>query len=152
MSRGKNLQEMENAVTRGAKPAEPSQLAGASYEDLGGPTPENYRPDDDSAKLNVGSTGDGAYSKNLASVKGVMAKSQNEEVEAEEEEVIEEEEVVDETAEVVAEEEEVTEEEVTELPEITDEVDIEDDVNALSVDRNYPKSLEKKPRQFLRQL
>ncbi len=131
MSRGKNLQEMENAVTRGAKPAEPSQLAGASYEDLGGPTPENYRPDDDSAKLNVGSTGDGAYSKNLASVKGVMAKSQNEEAEAEEEEVIAEDEAVDETAEVVAEEEEVTEEEVTELPEITDEVDIEDDVNAL---------------------
>ena len=130
MSRGKNLQEMENAVTRGAKPAEPSQLAGASYEDLGGPTPENYRPDDDSAKLNVGSTGDGAYSKNLASVKGVMAKSQNEEVKAEEEEVIAEDEAVDETAEVVA-EEEVTEEEVTELPEITDEVDIDDDVNAL---------------------
>ena len=22
-----------------------------SYEDLGGPTPENYKPDDDSAKL-----------------------------------------------------------------------------------------------------
>ena len=22
-----------------------------SYEDLGGPTPENYRPDDDSAKV-----------------------------------------------------------------------------------------------------
>ena len=120
---------MENAVTAGAKPAEPSQLAGASYEDLGGPTPENYRPDDDSAKLKVGGTGDGAYSKNLASVKGVMAKSQNEEAETEEE-VIAEDEAVDETAEVVA-EEEVTEEEVTELPEITDEVDIEDDVNAL---------------------
>ena len=129
MSRGKNLQEMENAVTAGAKPAEPSQLAGASYEDLGGPTPENYRPDDDSAKLKVGGTGDGAYSKNLASVKGVMAKSQNEEAETEEE-VIAEDEAVDETAEVVA-EEEVTEEEVTELPEITDEVDIDDDVNAL---------------------
>ena len=120
---------MENAVTAGAKPAEPSQLAGASYEDLGGPTPENYRPDDDSAKLKVGGTGDGAYSKNLASVKGVMAKSQNEEAETEEE-VIAEDEAVDETAEVVA-EEEVTEEEVTELPEITDEVDIDDDVNAL---------------------
>ena len=131
MSRGKNLQEMENAVTAGAKPAEPMQtMAGVSYEDLGGPTPENYRPDDDSAKLKVGGTGDGAYSKNLASVKGVMAKSQNEEVKAEEEEVIAEDEAVDETAEVVA-EEEVTEEEVTELPEITDEVDIDDDVNAL---------------------
>ena len=37
MSRGKNLQEMENAVTKGAKPAEPMQtMAGVSYEDLGG--------------------------------------------------------------------------------------------------------------------
>ena len=52
MSRKRNLQEMENAVTRGAAPAEPMQtMAGVSYEDLGGPTPENYRPDDDSAKL-----------------------------------------------------------------------------------------------------
>ena len=33
---------MENAVTKGAKPAEPMQtMAGVSYEDLGGPTPEN---------------------------------------------------------------------------------------------------------------
>ena len=38
MSRGKNLQEMENAVTKGAKPAEPMQtMAGVSYEALGGP-------------------------------------------------------------------------------------------------------------------
>ena len=52
MSRGKNLQEMENAVTKGAAPAEPMQtMAGVSYEDLGGPTPENNKPDDDSNKL-----------------------------------------------------------------------------------------------------
>jgi len=66
MSRGKNLQEMEvgttqskTAVNAGAKPAEampklaPGAVAGqtGSYEDLGGPTPENYRSDDDSAKL-----------------------------------------------------------------------------------------------------
>ena len=64
MSRGKKLQEMEvktqqskTAVNSGAKPADPmptmadpgTQLA--SVEDLGGPTPENYKPDDDSAKL-----------------------------------------------------------------------------------------------------
>ena len=63
MSRGKKLQEMEvktqqsrTAVNAGAKPADPmpkmadpgTQLA--SVEDLGGPTPENYKPDDDSAK------------------------------------------------------------------------------------------------------
>ena len=125
MSRGKNLQEMENAVTKGAAPAEPMQsMAGVSYEDLGGPTPENNRPDDDSNKLKD-PAGEGSYAANLKSVKGVMTKK--EEVETEEEVVAE-----DQTSEeeVVA-EEEVTEEEVTELPEITDEVDIDDDVNAL---------------------
>jgi len=128
MSRGKNLQEMENAVTKGAAPAEPMQtMAGVSYEDLGGPTPENSKPDDDSNKIKD-PAGEGAYAANLKSVKGFMAKSQKEEVEAEEEEVIAEDEVAEE--EVVT-EEEVTEEEVTELPEITDEVDIDDDVNAL---------------------
>ena len=119
---------MENAVTKGAKPAEPMQtMAGVSYEDLGGPTPENNKPDDDSNKLKD-PAGEGSYAVNLKSVKGVMAKSQKEAVEAEEEEVIAEDEIAEE--EVVA-EEEVTEEEVTELPEITDEVDIDDDVNAL---------------------
>ena len=118
---------MENAVTKGAKPAEPMQtMAGVSYEDLGGPTPENNKPDDDSNKLKD-PAGEGAYAANLKSVKGVMAKTKKEEVETEEEVVAE-----DQTSEeeVVA-EEEVTEEEVTELPEITDEVDIDDDVNAL---------------------
>ena len=127
MSRGKNLQEMENAVTAGAKPAEPMQtMAGVSYEDLGGPTPENSKPDDDSNKLKD-PAGDGAYAANLKSVKGFMSKVKKEEVETEEEVVAE-----DQTSEEeVVTEEEVTEEEVTELPEITDEVDIDDDVNAL---------------------
>ena len=55
----KELQEMENPVTRGAKSGDgmkkvddsTSPGASASYEDLGGPTPENYKPDNDSAKL-----------------------------------------------------------------------------------------------------
>ena len=66
MSRGKNLQEMETgttqsrtAVNANAKAAESMQKLSTgipdgqtgSWEDLGGPTPENYRPDDDSAKL-----------------------------------------------------------------------------------------------------
>jgi len=59
MSAGKDLQEMENPVTRGAKAAEPMDASKkASYtaaqgtvEDLGGPTPENYKPDDMSAAL-----------------------------------------------------------------------------------------------------
>ena len=41
----------ENVVTKGAAAAEAMPSSGASVEDLGGPTPENYRPDDDSAKL-----------------------------------------------------------------------------------------------------
>ena len=118
---------MENAVTKGAKPAEPMQtMAGVSYEDLGGPTPENNKPDDDSNKLKD-PAGEGSYAANLKSVKGVMSKTKKESVETEEE-VIAEDEIAEE--EVVA-EEEVAEEEVTELPEITDEVDIDDDVNAL---------------------
>ena len=118
---------MENAVTKGAKPAEPMQtMAGVSYEDLGGPTPENNSPTDDSNKLKD-PAGEGSYAANLKSVKGVMTKK--EEVEPkEDEEVVAEDQTSEE--EVVA-EEEVTEEEVTELPEITDEVDIDDDVNAL---------------------
>ena len=117
---------MENAVTKGAKPAEPMQtMAGVSYEDLGGPTPENNSPTDDSNKLKD-PAGEGSYAANLKSVKGVMAKTSKEEVETEEEVVAE-----DQTSEeeVVAEEETV--EETTALPEITDEVDIDDDVNAL---------------------
>jgi hypothetical protein len=65
MSRG-DLQEMEvgtkqsrTAVNANAKAADPMpKLSGnipdgqtASWEDLGGPTPENYKSDDDSAKL-----------------------------------------------------------------------------------------------------
>ena len=41
----------ENVVTKGAKPADPMPSSGIPVEDLGGPTPENYKPDDDSAKL-----------------------------------------------------------------------------------------------------
>ena len=60
MSRG-DLQEMESgtkqsrtAVNSGAKAGDgmDTSVAG-TYEDLGGPTPENYKPDDDSAKLST---------------------------------------------------------------------------------------------------
>ena len=57
MSRGTKLQKMEEevkqsktAVNANAKPAQPMEK-GAPYEDLGGPTPENYSPTNDSAKL-----------------------------------------------------------------------------------------------------
>ena len=82
MSRGKNLQEMETgttqsrtAVNANAKAAEPMQKLTTgiapgqtgNWEDLGGPTPENYRSDDDSAKL-ITPTG------TLKSVKNVVTK------------------------------------------------------------------------------
>ena len=41
----------ENQVTAGAAKADPMPASGVPVEDLGGPTPENYKPDDDSAKL-----------------------------------------------------------------------------------------------------
>ena len=143
MSRGKSLQEMEvktqqsrTAVNAGAKAgdpmptmADPGTQLGA-VEDLGGPTPENYKSDDDSAKLKTpGGT--------LKQVKDVITKSagkadpmptmKKEEEELSTEDVIEEEEAT--TDEVVAEEEVVTEEETTE--ETIVEYDMEEDVNAL---------------------
>jgi len=55
----KELKEMDNPVTRGAKAGDPmkkvddstSPGASASYEDLGGPTPQNYKSTDNSASL-----------------------------------------------------------------------------------------------------
>ena len=73
MSVGTKLQKMENieenVVTKGAKPGEPMQKLStggtpATWEDLGGPTPENYKTDDNSAKLKT-PTG-------LSQVKGVV--------------------------------------------------------------------------------
>lgn len=59
MSSGTQLQEMEvgtkqskTAVNANAKPAQPMEkLPGATWDDLGGPTPDNYSPTNDSAKL-----------------------------------------------------------------------------------------------------
>ena len=125
MSRDKNLQEMEagtkqskTAVNAGAKPADAMDTSVAgSYEDLGGPTPENYRPDDDSAKLKTpGST--------LKQVRDVINKGSKA---AEPMKGMKEEEQLD--TEEVLEEEEVTTEEV--VAEATPEYDIEEDVNAL---------------------
>ena len=145
MSRGKKLQEMEvktqqskSAVNANAKPGDPMPKlttggTPASYEDLGGPTPENYKSDDDSAKLKEpGGT--------LKQVKDVVTKGakpaepmkskgykmEEEEVELEDQqEVVAEDETSAETDEVVAEEDDtITEEEV-------ETYDIDDDVNAL---------------------
>jgi len=97
----------ENVVTKGAAKADPMPSSGIPVEDLGGPTPENYKPDDDSAKLK-----DPALT--LAQVKDVVnAKAMKAEEAETEEEVIEEEEAT--TDEVVAEEETASEEESTEV-------------------------------------
>ena len=125
----------EQVVTKGAKPADPMPSSGIPVEDLGGPTPENYKPDDDSAKLKDPSA-------TLAQVKDVVnakaAKAEEAEVDGE---VIEEEEAT--TDEVVAEEEATSEEESTEVvaeeetseeEEVIEEeetIDIEADVQAL---------------------
>ena len=125
----------ENVVTKGAAKADPMPSSGIPVEDLGGPTPENYKPDDDSAKLK-----DPALT--LAQVKDVVnAKAMKAEEAETEEEVIEEEEAT--TDEVVAEEETASEEESTEtvaeeetseeevIEEEEEKIDIEADVAAL---------------------
>ena len=163
MSVGSNLQEMENVVTKGAAAAEPMpKLADSgqpSVEDLGGPSPENYRPDDDSAKLKEpGST--------LAQVKNVVnkgakpadpapkgMKEEEAEVEVEEDqEIVAEAEATEE--EVVSEEEtseeevvaEATDEEVQEETETEAEYSVEEDVNALFAGEELSEEFQDKAR------
>ena len=136
MSVGSNLQEMENVVTKGAAPAEPMPTSGIGYEDLGGPTPENSRPDDDSNMLKTpGAT--------LAQVKDVVnAKAMKAEETEVEEEVIEEETEEEEDLEVVG--EEGGEEEVEE--EVEEEFNIEEDVNALLAGEDLSEEFQEKAR------
>jgi hypothetical protein len=148
MSVGSNLQEMENVVTKGAKPAEPMPKLTTgipdgqtgTWEDLGGPTPENYRADDDSAKLKEpGAT--------LSQVKNVVnkgaksadpMKKMSEEAEDEEEEATEEDLEAEEALETEAEEE--GEEEVEE------EFSVEEDVNALLEGEELSEEFQEKAR------
>jgi len=144
MSVGSNLQEMENVVTKGAAPADPMPKAPVPVEDLGGPTPENYRPDDNSAKLKDPSA-TLAQVKNVVNAKAVKA----EEVEVEEDqEIVAEEEVTEE--EVVSEEEETSEEVVSEEEtseeEVVAEYDIEEDINALIAGEELSEEFEEKAR------
>jgi len=140
MSADSNLQEMENVVTQNAAPAEPMQASGVPYEDLGGPTPENSRPDDDSNKL-------ATPGKTLAQVKNVVnAKAMKaEEVEADEEqEIVAEEEETEE--EVVTEEEETSEEVVAEEEVTEEEFSIEEDVQALFEGEELSEEFQEKAR------
>jgi hypothetical protein len=139
MSVGSNLQEMENVVTKGAAPAEPMSSAGIPVEDLGGPTPENYRSDDDSAKLNTpGAT--------LAQVKDVVnAKAMKAEETEVEEEVIEEETEEEEDLEIGEEgDEDEVEEEEEEV--VEEDFNIEEDVNALLEGEELSEEFQEKAR------
>ena len=111
----------ENQVTAGAAKADPMPSSGIPVEDLGGPTPENYKPDDDSAKLK-----DPAAT--LAQVKDIVnAKAAKAEETKPEGDVIEEEETTEATDEVVAEEETSETEEVVAEEETTEEETIEEE-------------------------
>ena len=185
MSVGRNLQEMENVVTKGAAPAEPMSTIAqnasgvmipgqtGNWEDLGGPTPENYRPDDDSATLKTpGATL--AQVRNVVNAKAAAAQPMptmaKEEVD-EDEDLVDEEEF-DEDEEVVAEasEEEGGKDEggkhkegkhkkgkeepgegkgkddEDEEDEMKEEFDIEEDVNALLEGEELSEEFQEKAR------
>jgi len=169
MSRG-DLQEMEvgtkqsrTAVNANAKAADamPKLTTGipdgqtAGWEDLGGPDPSNYRPDDDSAKLKT----PGATLKQVKDVVNKGAKSaetmkgMKEEEELDDEDLIDEE--SDEDEELVEakhkeEEEEDKDEEDDEEEEDDDEVaeefSIEEDVNALLEGEELSEEFQEKAR------
>ena len=152
MSRGKNLQEMETgtsqsktAVNANAVPAAAPQKSATpvmapgqtgAWEDLGGPTPENSRPDDDSNKLATpGATL--KQVKDVVNAKAAAAEAPNtsatsvatpgQGVKEEAEEETEDQEIVSEEGTEVEEEEVVEEELVGEDLEAA----IDEDVNAL---------------------
>jgi len=174
MSVGNDLQEMENAVTKGAAKAEPMQKlttggTPATWEDLGGPTPQNSKPDDNSNKLNT-------PGKTLAQVRNVVNKGagkadpmkglstkdalnsgdevevkDNQEIVAEDEvttdEVVAEEETTTEEGTEVVAEEETTEEEVVAEDTVEEEkIDVEEDINALIAGEELSEEFQNKAR------
>jgi len=163
MSSGKNLQAMEEdvkqsktAVNANAAPAQPMEKLSTggtapTVEDLGGPTPENYSPTNDSAKLKD-AAGTLKQVRDVVNKKAVKA----EEVETSEEVIEEEETTTDEvvaeeettTDEVVSEEETTEEEVVAEAPDYT-EIDIEEDVTALVEGEELSEEFKEKAKTIL---
>mgnify|MGYP003298671561 CR=1 FL=1 len=143
---------MDNVVTKNAKPAEPMVSGGAPYEDLGGPTPTNSKPDDDSNKLKIPELASVKDVVNSKAAKGdpmpVMAGKELEGEEISEDEAPATDEVVAEeettTDEVVA-EEETTEEEVV-AEEEDYKVDVEQDVQALFEGEELSEEFQSKAR------
>ena len=133
MSSGNQLQEMEvgtkqskTAVNANAKPAEPMPKlttggTAPSYADFGGPTPDNYSPTNDSAKLKDPAGSLKKVADAITNRKGKTLKQGDEVEVTDEQEIVAEEPT--EVEEIVAEEETVEEETV--------EYDMEDDLNAL---------------------
>ena len=114
------VSKSQTAVNANAKAGEPIDTSQGKWEDLGGPTPQNYKVDDDSAKLKTPGG-------NLKQVSDVVTNRKGKTLkQGDEAEVTDEQEVV---AEEPATEEVVAEAEVEE--EVIEEVNIEDDVNAL---------------------
>ena len=167
MSVGNDLQKMENieenAVTKGAKPAEPMQKLStggtpATWEDLGGPTPENYKSDDDSAKLKTpGATlkqVKDVVNKGAKAAEGSNLKKEEEETELKDDQEVVAEEPAKETKEgeeVVAEEETtdqevVAEEETTEEEVVEEKIDVDADINALIEGEKLSEEFEAKAR------
>lgn len=172
MSRGKQLQEMESAsapgqgggagsgakqsrtaVNSGASAPDPTpSLSGStpgqtgSYEDLGGPTPENYRSDDDSAKLKT----PGTTLKQVRDVVNKGAKSAEavkEEEDLEDEEVLSEEEGDEDEVEGTEEVEETEEDDEEDEEEVVEEeFDIDEDVNALLAGEDLSEEFQEKAR------
>ncbi len=169
MSSGTQLQSMEEdvkqsktAVNANAEPAQPMEKLNpsdtpgntAQIEDLGGPTPENYSPTNDSAKLkSPGGTlkqvrdvvNKGAAKADQAMPKG-PTKIAAEEADVDAEDVIAEEPQVEDT--VV--EEETAEEEavVAEAPEY-EEISIEEDVDALIAGEELSEEFKEKAKTIL---
>ena len=163
MSSGKNLQEMEvktqqsrTAVNAGAKPADPMPKLTTggtppTVEDLGGPTPENYKVDDDSAKLKTpgGSLKQVKDVVNKGAKPADAMKGMKEEEEVSSEDTIEEEEAT--TDEIVAEDETtedevVSEEEVTTEEEVVAEYDVQEDIDALIAGEELSEEFQEKAR------
>jgi hypothetical protein len=180
MSRGKQLQEMESASTpgqgggagSGAKQSKTAVNSGASapdpipslsgstpgqtgsWEDLGGPTPENYKSDDDSAKLKT----PGATLKQVKDVVNKGAKPAEAMKEEEDLEYDEDEELVEASHEDEEDDEDEDddkkkskkgdedEDEEDDEDEMKEEYDIEEDVNALLAGEDLSEEFQEKAR------
>ena len=143
----------ENVVTKGAAAAQPSELGGVPVEDLGGPTPENYRPDDDSAKLKDPAA-TLAQVKDVVNAKAAKAEAVSDELEDGQEVVAEDEVTTEEEGTEVVAEEETSEEEATEVvaeeetteEEVIEEINVEEDLQALIAGEELSEEFQDKAR------